>query len=60
MGRKNAKTARGRGRPTVDATLVLVRLRPAELSALDKWIRAKGGDLTRPEALRELARNAAS
>jgi hypothetical protein len=40
--------------PTGKGTLVGVRLQPADLNALDRWIRRHGKDLTRPEAIRQL------
>lgn len=45
---------RGRGRPAVDATLILVRLRPNELAKLDAARERHGGDLSRPEAVRRV------
>ena len=44
--------------PTVRGTLIGVRFQPAELKALDRWIRRDGRRETRPEAVRELVRNA--
>ena len=47
------KTQRRRGpSPTGKGTLVGVRLQPAELKALDLWIRRKANEQTRPEAIR--------
>jgi hypothetical protein len=49
------KKARRRGPlPTGKGTLVGVRLQPADLKALDLWIRRNGKNQTRPEAIREL------
>lgn len=53
---KPAKTAKNVGRPRVDATPIMVKMPPAELAALDAWIKAQGySALTRPAALRRLA-----
>jgi hypothetical protein len=53
-----AEDKRRRGRPAVNATTILARLRPAEIDHLDKAIEASGLDLSRPEALRRLVQNA--
>jgi hypothetical protein len=42
------------GRPPVGATLVGVRLPPADLAMLDKWITKQPAPMTRPEALRAM------
>jgi hypothetical protein len=42
------------GRPPVGSTLVGVRLPPAELADLDRWIAGQVQQLTRPEAIRTL------
>ncbi|MEE2917011.1 MAG: CopG family transcriptional regulator [Pseudomonadota bacterium] len=47
-----------RGRPRVDSEPVNVRLVREDLSALDAWIAANAPDLTRPEAIRRLMRQA--
>jgi len=44
------------GRPRVDATQLSVRVPPDELAALDAWIEAQDRQISRPEALRLLAR----
>ena len=49
--------ARRRGRPVVGAVPVNVRLTPAEITALDQWIRAQASKPTRPEAIRRLIRD---
>ena len=40
--------------PTGKGTLIGVRLQPADLSALDRWIRQQSERQTRPEAIRKL------
>jgi hypothetical protein len=40
--------------PTGKGTLVGVRLQPADLSALDRWIGQQSEPQTRPEAIRKL------
>jgi hypothetical protein len=43
------------GRPKVGAILIGVRVPPADVAALDAWIKKrKEPDLTRPEAIRRL------
>ena len=42
------------GRPPVGATLVVVRLPPLDLAALDRWIARQPEPMTRPEALRAM------
>lgn len=55
MERQSARKGRRRGPlPTGKGTLVGVRLQPADLSALDRWIRLQGEHQTRPEAIRKL------
>ncbi len=55
MERARERTGKRRGpAPTGKGTLVGVRLQPADLSALDRWIRQQGERQTRPEAIREL------
>ena len=44
--------------PTGRGTLIGVRFPPAELKALDRWIRRDGRHETRSEAIRQLTRNA--
>ena len=39
-------------KPTGKGTQVQVRLQPAILAALDKFIKEEGGDMSRPEAIR--------
>jgi hypothetical protein len=43
-----------RGRPRLGATGVLVKILPDQLAALDTWIKAQEGRLSRPEAIRRL------
>lgn len=38
--------------------MIGVRLQPAELQELDAWITARGNDISRPEAIRRLMREA--
>jgi hypothetical protein len=45
---------RGRGRPAIDATPVLVRMPPAALSDLDAWIARHTEAISRPVAIRRL------
>ena len=49
------KTKRRGPSPTGKGTLVGVRLQPADLKALDAWLR-RDGHQTRPEAIRKLVR----
>ena len=42
------------GRPPVNAVPVMVRIPPADVAALDKWIAKQPGEMTRPEALRAM------
>ncbi len=54
---KSSKSSKKKmGRPRVYAQPIMVRLRPEELAALDQWIEAKGGVLSRPLAIRALIR----
>jgi len=43
-----------RGRPKVGSTGVLVKFMPDQLAALDAWIDAQGGGMSRPEAVRRI------
>jgi hypothetical protein len=42
------------GRPPIGAIPVLVRVPPAEMQPLDKWISEQKGYISRPEAIRRL------
>jgi hypothetical protein len=42
------------GRPRVGAILIGVRVPPADIAALDKWIAKQSEPMTRPEALRAM------
>jgi hypothetical protein len=42
------------GRPKVGAILIGVRVPPANVAALDAWIKKHAPDLSRPEAIRRL------
>jgi hypothetical protein len=42
------------GRPPVGASLIGVRVPPAQLAALDAWIAKQSAPLTRPEAIRAM------
>jgi hypothetical protein len=56
MKRQTVITKKRRGPPpTGKGTLIGVRLQPAQLKALDKWI---AGDMSRPEAIRQLVEHA--
>jgi hypothetical protein len=44
------------GRPRVDALPVMVRLRPDEVAALDRWIETHDLPISRPLAIRMLVR----
>jgi len=46
--------------PTGIGKSINVRLQPAQLAALDKWITARGEPITRPEAVRRLLSDALS
>lgn len=41
-------------RPGQSGTPLLVRLQPDQLAALDAWIEAQGGGISRPEAVRRI------
>lgn len=56
----NIEKRRGRGRPPVDATPVLVRLYAEQLKGLDAWIVKQDDAPTRPEAIRRLVEQALS
>jgi hypothetical protein len=43
-----------RGRPSVGAIPVLVRIPPAEMAPIDGWIADQANSPTRPEAIRRL------
>ena len=47
-----------RGRPHANTTGVMVRVPPDDLASLDAWIAARGDNLSRPEAIRQLMRAA--
>ncbi|MGD0851086.1 hypothetical protein [Bradyrhizobium sp.] len=51
------KTRKRDPSPTGKGTLVGVRLQPADLKALDRWIKRGGKHQTHPQAVRELVRN---
>jgi hypothetical protein len=42
------------GRPKVGAILIGVRVPPADVAALDAWIKRNAPGLSRPEAIRRL------
>lgn len=50
---------KSRGRPVTTGTgqMIGVRLLPDQLAALDLWIAAKGGNMSRPEAIRRILDN---
>src|SRR5262245_18058689 len=50
----NIRKKRGRGRPPVGATPIMVRMPPKELSSLDAWIAQQKDEPSRPEAIRRL------
>jgi len=51
------KVKEKRGRPRVYAQPIMVRLRPDEVEALNRWIEGQGGlPLSRPSAIRLLVR----
>ncbi len=52
------KTKKHGAFPTVRGKLIGLRFQPAELKALDRWIRRDGRHESRPEAVRHLVRNA--
>jgi hypothetical protein len=45
---------RGKGRPRVDSVAVTVRIPPADLEAIDRWIDAQADAPSRPAAIRRL------
>ena len=51
------KTSKRNPSPANNGTVVGVRLQPADLRALDRWIKQGGKHQTHPEAVRELVRN---
>ena len=52
------KTQKRRGpMPTGKGTLIGVRLQPAELKALDLWVRRKGSEHSRPQAIRHFIKS---
>jgi hypothetical protein len=52
----DTNNSRRRGRPAVNATQIALRLPPADLAALDRWISERPEELTRPEAIRRILR----
>ena len=58
QGISGIKKKRGRGRPPVHSTAVMVRIPPEELAALDAWIAKANPKPSRPVAIRELVRDA--
>ena len=52
--KNNIKKAKPVGRPAVNATPVLVRIRPSQLESLDRWRKRQEEGLGRPEAIRKL------
>lgn len=50
----NIEKSKKRGRPTTDATPVMVRVGTEQLTELDDWRRAQPDLPTRPEAIRRL------
>jgi hypothetical protein len=50
----NIRKKRGRGRPAVGATPIMVRMPPIELGELDGWIKRQSEKQSRPEAIRRL------
>jgi len=49
---------RGRGRPRVDATPVNTRFPPDELDVLDAWMSKQKEEMSRPEAVRRIVKDA--
>ncbi|WP_273303738.1 ribbon-helix-helix domain-containing protein [Sphingomonas ursincola] len=48
-------TTKRKGRPaTGKGVPISVRLQPDQLAALDAWIEAQGGGISRPEAVRRI------
>lgn len=45
---------RKRGRPPTGAVSIHLRIEPDQLAALDGWIKATDGKMSRPEAIRRL------
>ena len=55
MPRQTVVSQKKRGpRPTGKGTPIMVRLQPAPLGLLDKWIKTQDDKLSRPEAIRRL------
>ncbi len=48
------KKSRGRPKTTGIGTLVGVRFHESELRAIDGWLKKQPGNLTRPQAVRQL------
>ena len=51
------RTGKHRPSPTGKGPLIGVRLQPADLRALDRWIKRGGKHQTRPEAVGQLVRS---
>ena len=54
MAKSNIRKKKRIGRPRVGAIPVLVRIPPADMEPIDKWIAEQKGYVTRPEAIRRL------
>ena len=51
---ENKSAPRGRGRPPTESVRMILRLRPADLAALDAWIAAQPAPMSRQDAIRAI------
>jgi hypothetical protein len=51
---ENKSAPRGRGRPPTESVRMILRLRPADLAALDAWIAAQPDAPSRQDAIRRM------
>ena len=51
---ENKSAPRGRGRPPTESVRLILRLRPADLAALDAWIAAQPAPMSRQDAIRAM------
>ena len=56
---ENKSAPRGRGRPPTESVRLILRLRPADLAALDAWIAAQPQPMSRQDAIRAMIITAA-
>ena len=51
---ENKSAPRGRGRPPTESVSLILRLRPADLAALDAWIAAQPAPMSRQDGIRAM------